>query len=544
MNLLVKDAFEAKIGEVRRAVYDLFYQDDDDFNEIDIGVVYTFPDAVIIKDYDSEDYYLMNYSRINDEIIFSSATETDMIFVTKRLMEENPNLTLKGIRAIVDLRDQWAGDFTQGVKSLTGTPGVDNPEALCAWLFYQTEGMWPAEKERAQKAASVELTGPIVMKNDLKQIAYAAVLVPGEIDYDGESVTKERIEDAAHEWMEMYQNVDLQHTLNNVGVPVESYLTPAEMTVTALDGEVMVLPEGTWILGSRLDDATWKGVQDKLLTGYSVMGMKRAALKSAQESAVKSDTGGSGASVALKKTLLRDLGPDWVPVYVSVVDRPAVPKAKFFALKAADSSAVDSSESKPWYKRLAELLGSRKAKSAAGKKPDDVKFSDEAFALLKGLIADAEKAREKGGDGDMNEEQVKALVTEAVTEAVKTALEEAVDPLKEEIASVKASLEGDAGKDGAKDAGAKDDGDAGAAKDADAKDDGDDGKDAELEAFKSEVNTQLDALFKKLGVDSKALKGQDGEGEEGSKKGGYVPPEYAPIQRDIHGRRVRSQKQL
>lgn len=39
-------------------------------------------------------------------------------------------------------------------------------------------------------------------------------------------------------------------------------------------------------------------------------------------------------AAALKRTLLRDLGVDWVAPFVSVVDEPAVPKAKFFALKA------------------------------------------------------------------------------------------------------------------------------------------------------------------------------------------------------------------
>ena len=48
----------------------------------------------------------------------------------------------------------------------------------------------------------------------------------------------------------------------------------------------------------------------------------------------------AGKSAAFKKTLLKDLGPNWEANFVSIVDRPAVPKAKWFALKMADPEAA------------------------------------------------------------------------------------------------------------------------------------------------------------------------------------------------------------
>lgn len=175
------------------------------------------------------------------------------------------------------------------------------------------------------KSQSPVLTGPIVMKSadDEKRIAYAAVLVPGEPDSDGDVVSAEKIEAVAHQWLEEYRNIDLMHTLSSASAAVvESYLTPAEMEV----GEY-TLPAGTWVMASKIaDDDIWQAVKNGDLTGYSIMGVRKAALK--HDAAVKSDA-------ALKRTLLSDLGEDWVCPFVSIVDAPAVPKAKFFALKRA-----------------------------------------------------------------------------------------------------------------------------------------------------------------------------------------------------------------
>lgn len=567
MELDVKETFETRIHEVWAAIRALFGgADEADTPELDIDLVYTFDDAAIIRDYVSGRYFILPYSRLDGEILFGDPKETNMMFVSKRLLEANPNLTVKGIQEIAAACEEWAGDFEKGVKALTGRPGVDNPAALCAWLHYQTEGVLPAETaHRARKTAGkapVELTGPIVYKNTSKRIAYAAVLVPGEEDYDGEAVTKEKIEDAAHEWMELYQNVDLQHTLTNVGVPVESYLAPVDMTVKALDGEEMVLPEGTWILGSKLDEATWDAVQKGVLTGYSVMGVKRAALKAFQDSAAKSADGAT-ISVALKKTLLRDLGQDWVPVFVSVVDRPAVPKAKFFALKSRAEGSEGSepgagagenpqkaagNDNKPWFLRWIESFSGKKLSdspsipSKKDKKDKEgeanqqgLKFSDAAYANLKiahealgDLLTEARGGGgnnpQKGGE-DMTEEQVKELVSGAVKEAV----EEAVTPLRQELEAMKASLDAPADN-------APDDKGAGTAAGSETEP-APAAAEWDFEAFKARVEGRLDEIFKKLGMGSSALKGQD-SGEDSPKK--EENADYRNIPRDVYGRRMRS----
>jgi len=697
----VEEAFESKIRNIEDKVRQAFNMDYDLEADIDLGVAYTFDDAVIVRDYMSDNYFLIEYSQVDDGIVFGEPKKVDMTFVTKRLMDRNPNVSVKTIQSVIDAWGDWAGSFTECVDALAGRPGIDDPEALCAWLHYQAEGKWPAEKagkenrkkmrrkrtkvSKAEKhhddreahnpygmggqrqevastalqeqvdtwgddapdgtegalekveagqplqefednelmathaacsmaiatavqfhpdereelgvlsdeqvdvadklldrteeqmdkrdieltseyivksAVGAELTGPIVFKSKLKRIAYAAVLVPGEVDIDGESVTAEKVEDAAHEWMELYQNVDLQHTLNNVGVPVESYLLPADMSVKAVDGEEMELPKGTWILGNRLDEGTWDAVEKGELTGYSVMGMKRAALKSAEKE--------NDITAALKKTLLRDLGDDWVPVYVSVVNKPAVPKAKFFALKAAEP------EPESWFGKLkgavAKMSGNPAEKEGRRFSKATIDRMKAAYDALTELIKEAEAEMEdkkkgetlfskstKGGDNEMTDEEIKQLVKDTVDEVAKSnetikstvgevakaAVEEVIQPLRDELEAVKAQAQSqlsDTGDQG--DQGDQDDpsnqGDS-----SDGSDDGDQGnspddssqKNDELEAFKTEVMDQLDALNKKLGVDSAALKGQDG-GEDDDNK----PParETKRIERDLYGRRLQS----
>ena len=274
-------------------------------NPVDPGfctvVLGTFPDAVVFEDVNSELLYEATYVLSGDTVVFGQPVEVQEMYAAKRMAELGMELQL-------------------------------------------------VEK---QETTELELAGPIVKKSaDEQRIAYAAVLVPGEPDSDGEVLTSAKIEDAAHCWMESYRNVDLMHTLNNTGVPVESYILAEAMKVEAY-GNLMELPAGTWILASKLSEEAWAGVKSGELTGYSVMGIKKAHLESATKSEddVLDDA-------AFKRTLLADLGEDWVAAFVSVVDHPAVPKAKFFALKSKEYSDLEAAEDvSPNGPRLMEKLG-------------------------------------------------------------------------------------------------------------------------------------------------------------------------------------------
>jgi hypothetical protein len=289
MGISKNDSYEVMLEAVTRAAWKEFDRPpliDDDGTVTDPGfdarVIGTFQNTVIIKDAHSETLYEVSYMLNGNSVVFGQPQEVAEMYVEK-CMED------------------------AGMEYKTAVKSTEN---------------------------SVEIGGPIVMKNAAQRIAYAPVLVPGEPDSDGEVLTAEKIEEVAHGWMESYRNVDLMHTLNNTGVPVESYILPMPMAVEAY-GEKMELPVGTWVLASKLSPDAWAAVEAGVLTGYSVMGIKRAHLDMAMKSSDALD------EAALKRTLLEDLGPDWVAAFVSVVDHPAVPKAKFFALKSKEFSMED-----------------------------------------------------------------------------------------------------------------------------------------------------------------------------------------------------------
>jgi hypothetical protein len=269
----------------RLAAYDVFGSVvDPGFCTVVLG---TFPDVIIFEDAGTEQLFEATYVLNGDTVVFGQPKEVQEMYAEKRMAEIGMELKLVS-------KDEYT---------------------------------------------ELELSGPIVYKSaDEQRIAYAAVLVPGEPDSDGEVLTAEKIEEAAHGWMESYRNVDLMHTLNNTGVPVESYILPEAMKVAAYGNDIE-LPAGTWILASKLSEEAWVGVKDGTLTGYSVMGIKKAHLESATKSAE-----GAIDVAAFKRTLLQDLGPDWVAAFVSVVDHPAVPKAKFFALKSQELHDLQQAE--------------------------------------------------------------------------------------------------------------------------------------------------------------------------------------------------------
>ena len=476
-----KDSLESRLERIRSAIWQHFS------NSHDTGVVSTFKDAAIIRDYNTDEFYEIPYVEADTgEILLGEPRPVAQIYVTKKLTDENPQITMaEAAELVASFNDSDGEPITR--ETLAAKERVENPEALHALILHQATGLWPGEK-----AQDPELTGPIVRKNAAKRIAYAAVLVPGEIDHDGESVTKEKTEQAAHEWMELYQNVDLQHTLNNVGTPVESYLLPMEMTVKAVHGQQeMSLPEGTWILGTRLDEPTWAAVEKGDLTGYSIMGMKRAAMKAAAKEAPE--------GAAIKKTLLRDLGPDWVPTHVSVVNEPAVPKAKFFALKARETEETDTTvvgRIKTAIAKMSTNPAEKEGRKFAKATVEKLKAAAEAIMEL---VAEADKEEEgkttaksqKGGPIDMTPDEIKEMIASAVKEAT--------EPLTAKISELEASVK--EAEEAREEEAKKEE----AAADEPAQNE-------ELEAFKSEVNAKIDGLTQKLGgTKATALKGQDGD---------------------------------
>lgn len=180
-----------------------------------------------------------------------------------------------------------------------------------------------------------------------ERIVYSAVAVPGEPDSDGEILTPDEISHAAHAYMRDYRIVDPDHVCalgqcREVGKPVESYITNEPMSVKAFDNTLLELPKGTWVVGIDVfDDDTFNQIKS---------GQKRGVSLTAK-----------GADGVIKsRVLIRDLGPEWVARTVSIVDHPAVPKARFF-LKGISDKMTEDVEDKTLINGIDKLVSAIKS---------------------------------------------------------------------------------------------------------------------------------------------------------------------------------------
>lgn len=381
------DSYEALVRAVTLAAYRQFdnYVEGSPESSFDTRVLHTYPDAIVLMDTYSEKLYEASYLISNSEVVFSSLREVKEEYVLKRAR-------IAGIE--IDI-----------------------------------------QAEKAVKNA-VELGGPIVMKNEAQQIALAPVLVPGEEDSDGEVLTSEKIQEVAHNWLAHYQNVDYMHTLNNTAVPVESYILPADMEVD-MYGDKTIVPKGSWILGAKMNDDTWAGVMDGTLRGFSVMGVK----KSVFESAFKSEDKGKVFEGAVKRTLLEDLGEDWVATHVSIVDQPAVPKAKFFSFKRAEDKKEDLINDKSSVSEDNLLVSEKSSEKSFSLKEAVLKF-------ISGLNKKEENSVDKNKENNtgISKDEIVSTIAEAVKTSVETAMGDTsnrITTLETEIASIKSALKTD-----------------------------------------------------------------------------------------------------
>lgn len=176
-----------------------------------------------------------------------------------------------------------------------------------------------------------ELTAPFIIKESERRVAIAPVLVPNEPDSDGDVVTPEKIETEAINFMLNYGNVDLQHSLNNVGKVVFNEVTRRDET-HLVNGEPVLIQKGSWLMGVHFDnDEVWQAVKDGRLGGLSIMAVPMVVHKAKATSGIALKE----YNAAAKRITLADLMAkgDFVVNAVSVVDNPAVPKAKWVALK-------------------------------------------------------------------------------------------------------------------------------------------------------------------------------------------------------------------
>jgi len=219
------------------------------------------------------------------------------------------------------------------------------------------------------------------------------------------------------------------------------------------------------------------------------MGVRRETLDTASKSV---------ENASIKRTLLADLGDDWVPTHVSIVDEPAVPKARFFALKSKakkDAREAEQSTEKSWTQKLKDIVSVQKKEDVKG----------------------------EGGE-EMTNEEMKVMITEAVKSAT--------DPIKEELEKLKVS-KSEEEEQGETDVieGADDTEQTQTAGESTESDDEEDEK-SELETFMSQVDEKINAIAEAVGkrtATSRKLTDEEVEKESQSVKSNG---------RDLYGRKT------
>jgi hypothetical protein len=123
--------------------------------------------------------------------------------------------------------------------------------------------------------------------NEEKRIVYGKVLVPDKFDSQGDIISKEDIEKAAHNFLINLQKayIELLHTGSN-STTKASQIGFMHKVFKGVGGfgyivESYIDQEGSWVLATKItDDKVWQMIKDGIITGYSVGGRgKRTPVK-------------------------------------------------------------------------------------------------------------------------------------------------------------------------------------------------------------------------------------------------------------------------
>jgi len=112
-------------------------------------------------------------------------------------------------------------------------------------------------------------------ENPEKQIVYGVIFEPDAVDAQDEFVSKDDIEDCAHDYLikmrrEKGCRAKLSHEvdIDSRADIVESYLAPCDIQV----GEDSLIKEGSWIVAMKIhDEVLWKETRRNIV-GYSAGG--------------------------------------------------------------------------------------------------------------------------------------------------------------------------------------------------------------------------------------------------------------------------------
>lgn len=120
----------------------------------------------------------------------------------------------------------------------------------------------------------------IQKKGNEQQLVYGIVLEPNKVDLQGDVITPEEVEKAAHRYMEYMFNISpismigSEHERPITAVPVESFIAPVDFWYDGTPRtEEYKVPKGSWVLVAHIIDSDeFAKIKLGEYTGYSVQG--------------------------------------------------------------------------------------------------------------------------------------------------------------------------------------------------------------------------------------------------------------------------------
>ena len=189
---------------------------------------------------------------------------------------------------IAGIQDEHFKEFWIEGKPLSGRwliqfapvgPGAAQAEGR-AWMLSRPAEQEPkSESLRETLAKGIDVAKAIwcpILKVDAdRRLVSGIVLQPEVVDAQGDIISPEVIEQAAHDFLAEYNRrtqLGLQHRMFDVPLQlVESYVTPVAFS---LGGKKV--KQGTWIMTVKVwHDATWAKVKEGNIRGFSIGGVAK-----------------------------------------------------------------------------------------------------------------------------------------------------------------------------------------------------------------------------------------------------------------------------
>jgi len=208
-------------------------------------------------------------------------------------MERNPDQFFGGLQAADSMLQNLKVTFVSGVDM----PAQDSEFVLMKSVEDIDAALDTSDWSRRERPLLVHKQGD----DTAEQKTWAPVLIPDEVDKQGDLVPFKEIERAAHEFLKQFRNVDTDHSLlSGKGQPIESWTLKNAQTFTKPDStESREYPKGTWMLGVEWSDDAWTRIEEGDLTGLSIFGEAEAL----NIDAIAEAANGNGSAMSMDLSL-------------------------------------------------------------------------------------------------------------------------------------------------------------------------------------------------------------------------------------------------